>query len=753
MNLNPKQEEAKNKIDWPLLIIAWAWSWKTATLAARVEYMIREQEILSSSIIMVTFTNKAAGEMRERVANTLWLNTPKNLFSNKNFPLIWTFHSIWIFILKEVLSKYDSEELWIWLKKDFVIYDETDKLSVLRWIIKDDLKLDEKTYPARQIAFYISNAKNSLVTAKWYESLVDSALKEVVKDVYYNYEEKLRSNNAVDFDDILLKTLLALKIPTILGFYQEKYKYIMVDEYQDTNKPQYEIVKLLASKYENLAVVGDDSQSIYSWRGADMQNILNFKKDYPNAEIIKLEQNYRSTSNIIKAANEVIKNNKSWITKELWTENNIWKKINYIKAPDDKLEASIISKIIKENSSSEHSTTGEGVATKSWSYSDNLILYRTNWQSRMIEEALIVAQIPYRVVWWLKFYDRKEIKDMLAYLKSIYNPNDIVSIKRIINTPTRKIWAKTIEILDSYKERFWLSYLQIFENIDEVEDLRAWAKESIKIFRDLLNKLISLSKKIEVSHLIKEIIELTDYKEYLRENFSKEEYESKIDNLVELENVSSEYNWIEPRESLSQFLEEVALITDLDKKDNREEYVTLMTIHTAKWLEQKRVFIAWAEEWIFPHVRSLQDNFQLEEERRLMYVAITRAREELYISRTLERFYFWEYMKNPESRFIEEIPKNFIEDYDITRHFPASNWSSFFSSLSNTIIDTDTTSKVIKKPKVSNDISSFSMWDRVEHHKFWIWIITSLDWELAEIAFRWAWIKKMNIRIAPVKRM
>ncbi len=739
MQLNPKQEEAKNKINWPVLIIAWAWSWKTATLTARVQYMIWEKNISASNIMMVTFTNKAATEMRERVAKTLWVEVPRSIYSKWNFPLIWTFHSIWIYILKDVLNRYSAEELQIWLRKDFVIYDEQDKLSVLKNILKNKLNLDEKEFPARQIAFYISNAKNSLITAKWYEREVDSTIKEVVYKAYLEYEKDLISNNAIDFDDILIKTYAALRIKKILEEYQEKYKYLMVDEYQDTNLVQYEIVKLLADRYKNLAVVGDDSQSIYSWRGADMRNIINFKKDYPDALIIKLEQNYRSTKKIISWANSVIDKNTSGIKKELWTDNNEWEHINYIEAPDDKIEASIITNIIKE---------------KDWNYKDNLILYRTNAQSRKIEESLMTSWIPYRVIWGQKFYDRKEIKDLLAYLRVIFNPNDTVSMKRIINTPTRKIWNKSIETLDMYKENFWLTYPQIIENIDEVEELNSWAKNAIKNFNILFEDLVKLSHEILVSELIQKVIKMTNYEEYITSWLSQEEKDSKIENMDELINVATQYNWMEARESLAIFLEEVSLITDMDTKDDRSDYVTLMTIHTSKWLEEKRVFLTGLEEWLFPSFRSINDNNALEEERRLMYVAMTRAREELYISRAKERFNFGDYVRNPESRFIKEIDENSIIDYDMSEflesknnYFSRSFWW-FDSKISN-----DTW---FSKPKIkvsNNDVSQFSIWDKVSHPKFGNWIITSLSWELATIAFTWKWAVKMNIKIAPIRKL
>lgn len=744
MNLNPKQEEAKNKVEWPLLIIAWAGSWKTATLTARVQYMIKEKWINPTEIMMVTFTNKAASEMRERVAKTLWVEAPRSVYTRNSFPLIWTFHSIWIFVLKDVLSRYLSEELGIWLKKDFVIYDESDKLSVLKSILKNKFNLDEKEFPSRQIAFFISNAKNNLITAKWYESEVDSSIKEVVYKVYIEYEKSLMQNNAMDFDDILVKTLAVLRIPKILEEYQEKYKYLMIDEYQDTNMPQYEIVKLLAKKYKNLAVVWDDSQSIYSWRWADMRNIINFRNDYHDALIVKLEQNYRSTKKIIAWANAVINKNTSWIKKELWTDNPEWEHISYIEAPDDKTEASIIVSIIKE---------------KQWNYKDNLILYRTNAQSRKIEEALLLANIAYRVIWGQKFYDRKEIKDLLCYMKVIHNPNDVVAMKRIINTPTRKIWPKSIETMDNYRENFWLSYPQIIENIDEVEELNNWAKNAIRNFNTIFEDLVKFSHKKVVPELIREIIKLTKYEEYITEWLSKEEKDSKLENIDELVNVATQYNWMEPRESLAIFLEEVALITDMDKSDERADYVTLMTIHTSKWLEEKRVFLTWLEEWLFPSFRSVWDQAALEEERRLMYVAMTRAREELYISRAKERFNFWDYVRNPESRFLKEIPLEYLVNYDLWEFL--NKWSfSFWSSLSwnsDWFSFWSNTWWFTSKPKIivkaNNDISIFARWDKVSHPKFGNWIITSLNWELAEIAFTWKWIVKMNIKIAPVRKI
>lgn len=725
MNLNPEQQKAKNQINGPLLILAWAWSWKTATLTARIEYMI-QSGISSNSILAVTFTNKAAKEMKHRVAKVLWVDYQVSPYKNRNLPMVGTFHSIWVYILKERIET-------IGRNKDFVIYDESDKLSVLKGIIKDEMWLDEKKYPPRSIWSFISNAKNALITAERYGYHVDSHIKEIVAKVYIIYEKKLSENNALDFDDILVKTLDILKIPENLEYYQERWKYIMVDEYQDTNAPQYEIVKLLANKYRNLAVVWDDWQSIYSWRWADMRNILNFQKDYPDATIIKLEQNYRSTKYIIQAANEVIKNNKSSLDKTLFTENESGEKITYIDAPTDRLEANTIAKIIKE---------------KGFNYFENLILYRTNSQSRALEEALMIEAIPYKVIWGLKFYDRMEVKDMISYLRVIHNPNDVVGMKRIINVPTRKIGATTLGKLDEYKNAFWATYLQIFENIDEVDELNSGAKKAVYAFYQIFIELMDASKKLEVSDLIDFIIEKIWYENYLKDGATKDEIEARMDNLKELKNVASTYNGMDPRDSLAQFLEEVSLLTDMDNKDDGSNFVTLMTIHTSKWLEYERVFLTGLEEWLFPSARSMWELQELEEERRLMYVAMTRAKKELYISKASERFQYGNYVTNPSSRFIKEINPEYLENYVFSENITNNYFSNSYG-----IPDHGEPVFKIKKTLIENDVSSFDIWDKVNHPKFWFWYIISLDWDLAEIKFWAAWVKKMNIKIAPVKKL
>lgn len=736
MKPNPKQQEAIQHTQWALLIIAWAGSGKTATLTKRIAYMIEEKWVEPRSILALTFTNKAAWEMKERTGETIGATYHPHMMKNRHLPYMGTFHSFGIYILKEVLSSRLSEKVSsvIGLKKDFIIYDESDKLSVMKDIIKNEMWLIEKEYPPRQIAYFISDAKNKSINAAGYKSQVDSNLKEVVATAFEKYEKRLSENNAIDFDDILWKLLWVLEIPEILAAYQEKYKYIMIDEYQDTNLVQYNIVNLLSQKYGNLAVVGDDWQSIYSWRWADMRNIINFKKDYPNAKVVKLEQNYRSSKHIIAAANTVIKNNKEALDKELWTDNDQGDMILYAAAVDDKSEANWIAENIQED------------VKQGWKYLDNLLLYRTNAQSRWLEEALLKKAIPYKVIWGMKFYDRKEIKDILAYLRCILNPHDPVAFKRIINTPSRKIGAKSLETLDMYRENFAIGYFQVLENIDEVEDIRPAAKLALKDFFVMFWEFSQMSHRINVSQLIGEIIKKTAYEEYLKTQFSQDEFDSKKENLSELQNVASEYNGLDPREWLSLFLEEVALISDLDTADQQQDYVILMTIHTSKWLEQKRVFVTGLEDGIFPHSRTHSKPAELEEERRLMYVAMTRAREQLFLTRAKERFYFWDYVRNPESRFVAEIPRENIETVEMSGGFnfdtPSLLWSSSWES----------TMRVVKKPTSENNVADFRPWEQVEHHKFGIWIIDSMIGEIAEIRFKIG-IKKMNIRIAPVKKI
>lgn len=480
-----------------------------------------------------------------------------------------------------------------------------------------------------------------------------------------------------------------------------------------------------------------------------MTNILNFEKDYPEAKVVKLEQNYRSTKNIIWAANNLIANNKNARKKTLFTDNTEGEKIKFINAFDDRKEAQVIADIIKE---------------RGGDYSDNLILYRTNSQSRSIEEAMMKNAIPYQVIWGMKFYDRAEIKDILAYLRIIKNPSDIVSLKRIINVPARKIWPTSQATVFDYAYNFEIDPIQVIENVWEIDEIKPAAKNAINYFFQIYSYLTNVSKEISVADLIAEVVKKIDYEGHIKaKSWSKEEETSKKENIDELINVASQFNGMDPMESLTQFLEEVALISDLDNKEEDVQKVTLMTVHTSKWLEAPRVFIAGLEENLFPHQRSIsawEMSKELEEERRLMYVAITRAKEELYISKADERFSFWNYIRNKPSRFIEEIPEEFTEVYEIPNSW---GWSWFFSTVwiwyswprpSWWLVNEPSSwRRVTSMPKTTNDVSSFVVWTRVEHPKFGVWVIVWIRWDLWDISFGSHWTKKMSLKVAPIKKV
>ncbi len=752
--LNSEQKKAVEYIDWSLLILAWAGAGKTHTLTERVSFMIKEKNIDPSSIICVTFTNKAAREMKERITRSLWINFENiTLYNFRNLPIIATFHAMWVFFLRKFIT-------YIWYDKNFVIYDEDDKIKLIKNLLEEK-NIDIKEFNVRQISWAISNSKNNWILAKDYSYNIKNNFQLIVSEVYIDYEKQLKSFNALDFDDILLKTLEILQNKEVLEILQNKYKYFLVDEYQDTNLIQYKIIKILASKTNNICVVWDDWQWIYSWRWANIANIFNFEKDYKNCKIVKLEQNYRSTKNIISWANFVIKNNIWIMDKTLWTDNIIWEKIKVIEVSNEIKEAEIISELILNNFDNNLLNTFSKLhfsnkldwedKIKFW---DNLwntaILYRTNGQSRVIEEALIQKWIPYIIYGWLKFYERKEIKDILWYLKFLYNPNDIINFKRIINLPSRKIWVKSIDEILKFKKNNSLWVFDVIRDVSNMLNLTSQAKKWVEFFYDQFKEFKKFATENCVLDLIKFIIKKIWYKEYLKNEYDEEEYESRIDNIIELENVASKYNWLEPSESLRLFLEDIALITDMDNFDDKNSSkVSLMTIHLSKWLEFDNVFITWAEEWIFPHSRSLLESAQLEEERRLMYVAMTRAKFNLYITRANERYLFWNYSANPCSRFVKEIPEDLVEQISILSSLKTNIFSNIDISF-----DINSTSKPKKSKLLNNDISVFFLWDKIKHVMYWIWTIVSLNWNMAEIAFSWSvWIKKFNIELAPIEKV
>lgn len=636
-NLNREQKEAAKEVEGPLLILAGAGSGKTRTLTYRIAHMIREKDISPYNILAVTFTNKAAGEMRNRVSELVGEDGNKVVVS--------TFHSFGVRMLR-MYSKhigYDS---------NFNIYDSDDQVRLVKKLQKEiGIKID---ISPKNIANIISKLKEEGTSPDEYEKTVPSFLQnyKVIISIYKKYQQELINNNSMDFSDLLVKTNELLEIEEVKSRVQDRYRYIMVDEYQDTNNIQYQIVKKIADKYKNICVVGDEDQSIYGFRGANIQNILDFEKDYKDAKVVKLEQNYRSTNVILKAANEVIKSNKSSRGKKLWTDKEGGQKIKFYVAPNAAEEAYYVIQRIMDG------------RKKGEAYGDYTILYRTNAQSRAFEEAFIRFQIPYKVFGGMQFYQRKEIKDLIAYLNVINNPKDNLSFLRIINTPNRKIGAKTIEKITEYSQEKQISLMESVRNVDNIDKITKKTGESIREFSDMIYKFIELSQSESVTELFDMLLEDTKYIESLGEN-----EENRVENINELRN--SIYEMEEESEehlTLGEYLEVTSLMSATDDLEEEKDYVKLMTIHNSKGLEFPVVFLTGMEQEIFPGFSKVSDEEELEEERRLCYVAITRAEKELYLTQSLERTVYGQksYMR-PPSVFIDEIPHNLMELEGIKR--------------------------------------------------------------------------------------
>ncbi|MDE6357445.1 MAG: UvrD-helicase domain-containing protein, partial [Eubacteriales bacterium] len=691
--LNDKQKQAVLKTEGALLLLAGAGSGKTRVLTHRIAYLI-ENGVRPFNILAITFTNKAAREMKERVeaiteyGKDVWIST---------------FHSTCVRILRR-----DIERLGY--TNQFTIYDADDSEKIIKEICKDYM-INEKDLPAKRIMNEISRQKDKLITANTYlQNNSSDFRKKTIADVYVAYENRLRANNALDFDDLIFKTvqLFANNID-ILEKYQERFKYIMVDEYQDTSTCQYTLIKLLANKYKNICVVGDDDQSIYGWRGADINNILDFEKDFENAEMIKLEQNYRSTKVILNAANEVIKNNFGRKQKELWTENDEGELINYNKCGSDRDEAIFIAKTISEK------------VKNGQDYKDFAILYRANSLSRLIEEQLVQQSIPYKLYGGVNFYGRKEIKDILAYLKILQNPNDDISLKRIINVPKRGIGDTTISKISQYAIENEISFFQALKNVDEIEDLGR-KKKNIVDFYELITHFMECVECEDIPTLIERILDETGYNLEL-EKEGTEDAISRKENLQELINKAvefEEYNEeVEGEAILIRFLEEVSLVADIDSMEDEENVVTLMTLHSSKGLEFPVVFIAGFEEGIFPSYRAITspDETVIEEERRLLYVGITRAKEKLFITSANSRLQRGEYIHNATSSFLKEIPKNFL-------NMIAKQEKETTTNQTKNYIKKETTYKpnisYLKKniPSPKNVTLDFAEGDTVTHFKF-----------------------------------
>ncbi|ART78509.1 DNA helicase PcrA [Sutcliffiella horikoshii] len=636
--LNPMQKEAVKKMDGPLLIMAGAGSGKTKVLTHRIAYLMAEKQVAPWNILAITFTNKAAREMKERVekllgpaAEDIWIST---------------FHSMCVRILRRDIDR-------IGMNRNFTILDTTDQLSVIKNILKDR-NIDPKKFEPRTILGTISSAKNELMNPEQYAKQPLGPYEQQVAEIYTDYQKRLKKNQALDFDDLIMTTIhLFKRVPEVLEYYQRKFQYIHVDEYQDTNRAQYTLVNLLADRLKNLCVVGDSDQSIYRWRGADIANILSFEKDYPNAEVVLLEQNYRSTKRILEAANRVIDNNIGRKKKNLWTENDEGQKIIHYQADSEKSEAQFVVGKMRELMRQNPSRT----------LGDFAILYRTNAQSRVMEEMLLMSNINYTIVGGTKFYDRKEIKDILAYLRLIANPDDDISLQRIVNVPKRGIGATTVDKIANYAAQHDISIYTALAEVDLI-GVSGRATSQLKEFRSLIEGYVQMQEYISVTELVEEILEKSGYREMLKADKTIES-QSRLENIDEFLSVTKNFEEKYDDKSLVAFLTDLALVADIDKLDEedpaQQEGVILMTLHAAKGLEFPVVFLIGMEEGVFPHSRSLFEEAEMEEERRLAYVGITRAEEQLFITNAQMRTLFGRTNINPPSRFIKEIPEELLE--------------------------------------------------------------------------------------------
>ena len=631
--LNDKQYEAVINTDGPTLIIAGAGSGKTKVLTHKIAYILEKKEVNPWNILAITFTNKAANEMKQRVENIVG-NVANDMW-------IGTFHAICVRILRRYIDRIGFE-------KSFIIFDTSDQKALMKDCLKA-LNIDDKTFSERGVLAEISNSKNEMLEPAAYRARANGDFrKEKIANLYELYQMKLKENNALDFDDIINYTIkILLENPDVLEHYTERFKYVLVDEYQDTNKAQFMLVSMLASKYGNITVVGDNDQGIYSFRGADISNILNFEKDFPGTKIIKLEQNYRCTQNILNIANAVIKNNTVKYDKKLWTQNEKGALPIIYTADDEYSEARYIVEQINHLKREEY-----------YKYSDFTVLYRMNAQSRAIEDILRREDIPYKIVGGLKFYERKEIKDIIAYLRLIHNTSDNLSLRRIINEPKRGIGKTSLENIMSISEQTGISMYEVIKHAEQYGLNKVYL--NTREFIETMENLIDLKDKIKISELIKKTLDLTGYTRAL-EAEDKIEAETRIENLDEFLTVAIEFEDQEADNGLAEFLEGITLSSDIDGMEDSEDSVTLMTLHSAKGLEFPVVFLVGMEEGIFPGYKSISEPQELEEERRLCYVGITRAKNYLYLTCAKKRTIFGSTSYNSVSRFLKEIPEDCVE--------------------------------------------------------------------------------------------
>ena len=708
--LNPEQHRAVVTTDGPLLIQAGAGSGKTKTLTHRIAYLIATKRAMAYNILAVTFTNKAAKEMRSRVADLLGEQA-----NNRSFmPFMGTFHSICVRLLRQ-----DGEHIGV--PRSFVIFDEQDRQSAVKQASKQ-LMIDEKSFPPRLLSSLISSAKNELITPAKYAGLANGPAEQAVAKVFPVYEKILREASALDFDDLISKTVNLLeRNQPIRDKWQRQFSYVMIDEYQDTNAAQYKLVKLLTGPHNNIAVVGDDWQSIYSWRGADFRNILNFEKDHPNVAVIKLEQNYRSTKHILDAAHAVITKNMQRSDKKLWTAEGDGLPVKLLQVQGERAEAEAIVRRV---------TTAVNVGT--WRYSDFAVLYRTNAQSRSIEETFVRYGIPYRIVGGVRFYDRKEIKDIVAYLRLIFQPEDRVSFERVVNVPARGIGSKSLQSFLDWQQTNQLSLAAALMQASNCAGITPKARQGLAELNDVVTSLREVMVEAPVPALIDSLIRRIDYLHALDDGTPQGE--SHQENVKELISVAQEFRDV----GLDGFLEEIALVSDLDGVQFDNNAVTLMTLHSAKGLEFPVVFMTGMEETLFPHSRALYDQSEMEEERRLCYVGMTRARRELYLIYASSRMLYGGMQHNPPSRFLGEI------DGDFGTSVQDSGWDMAHTDMS------PPDQAISDEPRYIPDLEAG---DSISHNLFGVGTVTEVAGDEVMVNFKGKGIKKLNVSFAPIKKI
>lgn len=735
--LNPQQAEAVINIEGPMLIMAGAGSGKTKVLTCRVANLL-QKGVRPYRILAITFTNKAAAEMRERV-NNMSGPAAKDVW-------LFTFHAFCARFLRMEIDKLPG------YGGNFAIYDTADSQNLIKQILKE-MNLDDKRFQPSGILSRISNAKNALQDAAAFARQAGDFYEQKVADIYSRYEQKLQLNNALDFDDLLMLSIKLLQEnKEVREKYQDRFDYLLVDEYQDTNHAQYLLTKFLAAKHRNICVVGDADQSIYGWRGADIQNILDFEKDYPDAKVIKLEQNYRSTQIILDAANAVIENNTGRKPKNLWTENKSGADIIYFQAVDERDEARFVIEQLQNLQRTENKKLG-----------DMAILYRTNTQSRIFEEMLIKSGISYNMVGGLKFYERKEIKDIIAYLRVIFNPADSLSLLRIINVPKRGIGDASLAKIQAYAAANNVSLFEAVSNAAAIDGLSSRFVSKLDDLAGIIFELMNLASEAPVEDLIDRVLRDTGYLEEL-ENERTPQAQSRIDNLHELISVAQEFAASEEENNLENFLAHVALVSDIDDTELGEDAITLMTLHSSKGLEFPIVFLVGMEEGLFPHARTLMDETEIEEERRLCYVGITRAKEKLFLSSTKMRTIYGNTVTYPPSRFLQEIPARLVKTIKRQERFSAlENFKQVSEKYSARLQKPASTfnphSFMPQKPAAAagGTGTRFNTGDRVSHSKWGEGMVVSVkdspDGQEVKVAFAGAGVRSLLTKYAVLKKL